>query len=160
MLENVSSTHLGKMRKDKLYAFGSLALFVWISMTYFLFVHRPNAEAVRRRLTSFGGQQNERESISQSLSQMVQRVNEFEVRLKRTSDENRQLLLDLQEAVKESRVQEVQHPKNLAPKLKPLATQAPKEVLVEPFKDVKIAVLMFACNRVTVSKALDSLLGN
>jgi hypothetical protein len=32
-----------EMRKDSLYVCGSLALFAWIAMTYFLFMHRPNS---------------------------------------------------------------------------------------------------------------------
>jgi len=151
-----------KMRKDKLYAFGSLALFVWISMTYFLFVHKPNAEAVRRRL-AHGLAMDDKKEISIALSSLSDRVDSFEVRLKRTSLENNQLLQSLKQAVKESQAKNEK---------KPSALDATNSENSNKFKDnnndshqmhksaenVVIAVLMFACNRVTVSKALDSLL--
>lgn len=149
---NVGSKILTKMRKDRFYAFGSLALFVWISMTYFLFVHRPNAEAVRRRLV---GLVDKDKTVQDSIKEFRIKMNDFDQRLKRTSNENGQLLQTLLEAVKESRRQNEE--KSVASAGAP---QRPPKKVSEP-KDVSslvIAVLMFACNRVTVSKALDSLL--
>ena len=162
------------MRKDRLYFVGSVALFVWISMTYFLFVHRPNAEAVRRKLgldsvsggPSGSGGRSRSAGGDPSISAISKRIDTFEKRLKRTMEENGALLQALREAVKES------HQKN------EIAKKA-KEVLRS--SDIKygsnndegiggrkhdqaehnplvIAILMFACNRVTVSRALDSLL--
>ena len=134
------------MRKDRLYALGTLAFCIWMSMTYFLFVHRPNAEAVRRRL-GFDGKSS---ATTLTLTALSHRVDEFERRLKQTSDENSQLLHALQEAVKESHKQEEKR-NNGDVKQAPLAPWPIEENVVIP-------VLMFACNRVTVSKALEALL--
>jgi len=154
-----------KMRKDKLYAFGSLALFVWISMTYFLFVHRPNAEAVRKRLAA-GLVSDKDSNIQDSLDAFKIKIEDFETRLKRTSDENSQLLQTLIEAVKESRnnnqakhisASKVDKSEESGQKL--AEDHKNNENLVQKSSSsLVIAVLMFACNRVTVSKALDSLL--
>ena len=142
---------LFKMRKDRLYVFGSLTLFVWISMTYFLFVHRPNSEAVRRRLGL-----EDRSTLT--IASLSARINDFEIELKRTSDENSALLQALREAVKESH--SVEKLKKKAEKTVPDKKNAEKpiEINAGSTSDVVIAVLMFACNRVTVRKALDSLL--
>jgi len=134
------------MRKDRLYALGTLAFCIWMSMTYFLFVHRPNAEAVRRRL-GFDGKSS---ATTLTLTALSHRVDEFERRLKQTSDENSQLLHALQEAVKESHKQEEKR-NNGDVKQAPLAPWPIEENVVIP-------VSMFACNRVTVSKALEALL--
>ena len=90
------------MRKDKLYAVGSLALFVWMSMTYFLFVHRPNGEAVRRRLV---GLIDKDKTVSDSIDSFRIKLSDFEQRLKTASLDNSQLLETLLEAVNESRRQ-------------------------------------------------------
>merc|ERR1711976_978144 len=137
------------MRKDRLYALGTLAFCIWMSMTYFLFVHRPNAEAVRRRL-GFDG----KSSATLTLTALSHRVDEFEKRLKQTSDENSQLLQVLREAVKESQKQE-KHNNVEVPAKEP---NAAPPVAWSLEANVVIPVLMFACNRVTVAKALDSLL--
>ena len=135
------------MRKDRLYALGTMAFCIWMSMTYFLFVHRPNAEAVRRRL-GFDGKSS---ATTLTLTALSHRVDEFERRLKQTSDENSQLLHALREAVKESHKQEKRNDDDVKKAAAPLAPW-PIE------KNVVIPVLMFACNRVTVSKALENLL--
>ena len=143
---------LFKMRKDRLYVFGSLTLFVWISMTYFLFVHRPNSEAVRRRLGL-----EDRSTLT--IASLSARINDFEIELKRTSDENSALLQALREAVKES--QSAEKLKKKAEKTVPDKknyAEKPIKINAGSTSDVVIAVLMFACNRVTVRKALDSLL--
>ena len=138
------------MRKDRLYALGTLAFCIWMSMTYFLFVHRPNAEAVRRRL-GFDG----KSSATLTLTALSHRVDEFEKRLKQTSDENSQLLQVLREAVKESQKQE-KHKNNVEVPAKEPNAAPPVAWSLQA--NVVIPVLMFACNRVTVAKALDSLL--
>lgn len=143
---------ISKMRKDKLYAIGSLALFVWISMTYFLFVHRPNGEAVRRRLVGL----TDKETVQNSLNSFRIKIEDFEQRLKRNSDENNQLLQTLLEAVKESRRQNDEE--NSARKRIQENSGNESDQKVAHQSSLVIAVLMFACNRVTVSKALDSLL--
>ena len=150
-----------KMRKDRLYALGSLTLFLWISMTYFLFVHRPNAEVFRRRLGL-----EERSKLS--VSSLAARIDEFEIKLKRTSDENSALLQALREAVKEKSLRLTNNNDKTTEKIvKIKVADAEKEIpmpeeMLNPNKisksDVAIAILMFACNRITVSKALDSLL--
>ena len=62
------------MKKDHLYAFGSLAILAWVAMTYFLFVHRPN---------------NNLEDIRRSrIGVLEQKLHEFEVKLKTSLDEN------------------------------------------------------------------------
>ena len=162
------------MRKDQLYAFGSLTLLVWISMTYFLFVHRPNAGAVRRRLGLSG------DGSSLSLESLAKRIDGFEIQLKQSENENNVLLEALRQAVKESRENKKsknkivavsgsnnnnkgQQAKSREIEVLEIKSDVHKEVVVDhdsnsASSNVVIAVLMFACNRVTVRKALDSLL--
>ena len=147
---------VNKMRKDRLYALGSLTLFLWISMTYFLFVHRPNAEVFRRRLGL-----EERSKLT--VASLANRIDEFEVKLKRTSDENSALLQALRDFVKNKTLHS--NSKQIKPIVKvPDAKNdipMPEEILDHnkiSKRDAVIAILMFACNRITVSKALDSLL--
>ena len=153
ILKSVNDFLSVKMRKDRLYAFGSLALFIWISMTYFLFVHKPNNEAVRRRFL----QLSDKREISQNIAVLSDRVSSFEQKLKRTSLENQQLLLALKEAVKES--QAADNVKKVVKNHHDQNEKSEKKIDVkQSAENVVIAVLMFACNRVTVAKALDSLL--
>ena len=157
------------MRKDQLYAFGSLTLFVWISMTYFLFVHRPNAGAVKRRLGL------SRDGSSLTVESLAKRIDGFEIQLKQSADENNVLLGALRQAVKESRENKKrkiaddnsnndkgQQAKSREIAVKEIKSDVHKEVVDHDSNsassNVVIAVLMFACNRVTVRKALDSLL--
>ena len=158
------------MRKDQLYAFGSLTLFVWISMTYFLFVHRPNGGAVRRRLGLSG------DGSSLTIESLAKRIDGFEIQLKQSADENNVLLEALRQAVKESRENKKrkiaddnsnndkgQQAKSREIEVLEIKSDVHKEVVVDhdsnsASSNVVIAVLMFACNRVTVRKALDSLL--
>ena len=157
------------MRKDQLYAFGSLTLFIWISMTYFLFVHRPNAGAVKRRLGLSG------DGSSLTIESLAKRIDGFEIQLKQSADENNVLLEALRQAVKESRENKKrkiaddnsnndkgQQAKSREIAVKEIISDVHKEVVDHDSNsassNVVIAVLMFACNRVTVRKALDSLL--
>ena len=143
------------MRKDKLYAVGSLALFVWMSMTYFLFVHRPNGEAVRRRLV---GLIDKDKTVSDSIDSFRIKLSDFEQRLKTASLDNSQLLETLLEAVNESRRQKDEEKSvEINDANKKRGQKSPDKDVVQK-SSLVIAVLMFACNRVTVSKALDSLL--
>lgn len=50
MIKTTYETLMSEMKRETLYIFGSLALFAWIAMTYFLFVHRPSSslEEIRR----------------------------------------------------------------------------------------------------------------
>lgn len=151
------------MRKDRLYALGSFALFVWICMTYFLFVHRPNAEAVRRRL---GLQDIHDKNGGGSLSalSLSHRMDSFEHNLKKTVEANSELLQALREAVKESQDEKAAAAAAAAVVAARSDNErrnnhiAVRDVPPVKKKNVVIAILMFACNRVTVSKALDSLL--
>lgn len=139
-----------KMRKDTLYALGSVALFAWICMTYFLFVHRPNLEAARRRQGGGNGS-------DLTLSSLAKRVDAFEAKLKKSSQENSQLLVALKKAVQEGQSQRDQLKKNLpqdAAAHDSSSTSSKRATTTQ----LVIPVLMFACNRVTVNKALDSLL--
>ena len=129
------------MRRDRVCIFGSIALLAWISMTYFLFMHRPG-------LADTG-------SSSGDLNSLKVRFANFELKLKQHIDQNNAFLQHLQSSLAKKRAVE---------------TKAGKSPVVESSKDksvirsqgvaekVVIPVLMFACNRVTVSKALDSLL--
>ena len=154
------------MRKDQLYAFGSLTLFIWISMTYFLFVHRPNAGAVKRRLGLSG------DGSSLTIESLAKRIDGFEIQLKQSADENNVLLEALRQAVKESRNKnsnkiaddgsnkghQVKSPPIEVKEIKPVRKDEVDHDSNSASSNVVIAVLMFACNRVTVKKALDSLL--
>ena len=145
------------MRKDTLYIFGSLALFAWVAMTYFLFVHRPNhnvSDLQRSRLES-----------------LQERIHTFEVRLNESLETNQAFLVKMKEAIdlKNSGLSDKAF-KSVSAKSpgkekgidgpvrsEPVSEKATKvSEAVEP--DVVIPVLMFACNRVTVNLALDSLL--
>merc|ERR1712018_222071 len=90
-------------------------------------------------------------------------MGEFEVKLKRTSDENSALLQTLRDFVKNKTLHS--NSKQIKPIVKvPDAKNdipMPEEILDHnkiSKRDAVIAILMFACNRITVSKALDSLL--
>jgi hypothetical protein len=69
------------MRKDTLYIFGSLALFAWVAMTYFLFVHRPN-DLKKPRLDALLG-----------------RIQNFEIRLNESLEEGRTFLAKIKDVV-------------------------------------------------------------
>ena len=105
-------------------------------------------------------------NIQDSLDAFKIKIEDFETRLKRTSDENSQLLQTLIEAVKESRnnnqakhisASKVDKSEESGQKLAENHKNNEKSVQ-KSSSSLVIAVLMFACNRVTVSKALDSLL--
>ena len=127
--------------------------------------YRPNAEAVRKRLAA-GLVSDKDSNIQDSLDAFKIKIEDFETRLKRTSDENSQLLQTLIEAVKESRnnnqakhisASKVDKSKESGQKLAENHKNNENSVQ-KSSSSLVIAVLMFACNRVTVSKALDSLL--
>ena len=111
-------------------------------------------------------------NVQDSLDAFKHKIEDFETRLKRTSNENSQLLQTLLEAVKESRnnnnqvkhISDSEISKKSEEKLdesgqKSVENRKNNENLVQKSStSLVIAVLMFACNRVTVTKALDSLL--
>ena len=152
------------MRKDTLYIFGSLALFAWVAMTYFLFVHRPNhsvSDLQRSRLES-----------------LQDRVHTFEVRLNESLEANQLFLAKIKEAVEQrlsdkafssptsSSSSSSTSAAKSSEKGKPIDGPVKSESVSEKTSKVSeavdqnevIPVVMFACNRVTVNLALDSLL--
>merc|ERR1712038_1358878 len=135
------------MRKDQLYAFGSLTLFVWISMTYFLFVHRPNAGAVKRRLGLSG------DGSSLTIESLAKRIDGFEIQLKQSRNKNSNKIAD----DGSNKGHQVKSPIEVK-EIKPVRKDEVDHDSNSASSNVVIAVLMFACNRVTVKKALDSLL--
>ena len=123
-------------------------------MTYFLFVHRPNADAVRKKLGYFSRTTEEEKG---SFSALSSRIEDFEARLKKSNSDNSELLKALKEAVKESKDDKNKLVEVV--KRQPIDGSNNVEVLkVANSLQHVIPVLMFACNRVTVKKALDSLL--
>ncbi len=134
------------MKKDKLYLFGTLALFAWISMTYFLFVHRPKS------VESSGSDRRLSE-----LNALKSRMTNFEFKLKESLAENSAFLKQVQDLLSHKNP-----PKDtLKDKAKDVvANVVDKKRVVKEKEDFSnvIPVLMFACNRVTVSKSLDNLL--
>ena len=149
------------MRKDTLYIFGSLALFAWVAMTYFLFVHRPNhsvSDLQRSRLES-----------------LQDRVHTFEVRLNESLEANQLFLAKIKEAVEQrlsdkafssptsssstsaAKSSEKGKPIDGPVKSEPVSEKTSKVSEAVDQNEV-IPVVMFACNRVTVNLALDSLL--
>jgi len=150
------------MRRDHLYMFGTLATAAWMMMTYFLFVNRPDSVKLKQKINSNresdGYKAAERLQSSSGLDQLFARVEEFGLKLKKQSEENEQLLrevYDLKEnwllpAAKEAPLES--HSGRIAPSaVSGAATEKQEE-------DVVIPILMFACNRPTVRKALDPLL--
>ena len=154
-----------EMRKDTLYAFGSLAVFAWVAMTYFLFVHRPHISLEEVRRTR--------------IVALKDRTEDFEVKLNGSLEESSVLLARVKD------ISQLKHSpnKNLG-QIEPVAKKTSQESNLDKKKDVDlkddvqepvvevqdkvvaavddlaavIPVLMFACNRVTVNIALDSLL--
>ena len=92
------------MRKDRVYVLGSLALFLWMCMTYFLFVHSPNAErAVRRR---FGlnpiAASDGNDAADNSIDALAKRVDAFDHRLKSKSEDASRILEEAREELDEA----------------------------------------------------------
>lgn len=150
-----------EMRKDTLYAFGSLAIFAWVAMTYFLFVHRPHISLEEVRRTR--------------IVALKDRTQDFEVKLNGSVEESSVLLArvkDLAESKhspnkKVAKIEPVMKKKsqdsNLVTKFDEdlkVDVKEPVEVKDKVVEDLGavIPVLMFACNRVTVNIAIDSLL--
>ena len=141
------------MRKGTLYIFGSLALFAWAAMTYFLFIHRPNNLADLRKL---------------KIDALQDRIQTFEVRLNESLEESSAFLAKIKEIInkksepfidkafisstKESKKETL---KNEVANLEGVEQSQQKHGIDQ---SEVIPVLMFACNRVTVNIALESLL--
>jgi alpha-1,3-mannosyl-glycoprotein beta-1,2-N-acetylglucosaminyltransferase len=137
------------MKKDKLYVCGSLALFAWIAMTYFLFVHRPQEGRVAIERDT--GRLAE-------LNSLKSRMSNFEFKLKENIDQNGAFLRQLQEILLQSRNS------NSKPKSDKISSKTKEEknsltdAEIKTDEKIVIPVLMFACNRVTINRALDNLL--
>ena len=136
------AAHFGKMRRDKLYAFGMVAIFGWMVITYILFTHQPPIFESKFTRTH----RNKIETVA--FSKLNENVDLFSVRLKQQIKESNQLLLDLREIVDDRRKIQEQ------PKVNKVTST---EKLENP-ANVVIPILMFACNRVSVSKAIEPLL--
>ncbi len=118
-------------------------------MTYFLFVHRPkSAES-----SGSGG------ARLSELNSLKSRMTNFEFKLKESLSENSAFLKQVQDIL-------LSNKKASKDTLKIKAKDVVKDVVdkkksaikeKEDFSNV-IPVLMFACNRVTISKSLDNLL--
>jgi hypothetical protein len=157
------------MRKDRLYILGSIVLTLWVCITYLLFAHRPKPDLV-----------NTADALRLQLD-LKRDLDTFERRLRHQLKDNGILLKELQVL----RNDQIVHPdkaKNADGEQKFVDganeyEEAPpgvgggigdasggvrekKESLggANQKANVVIPVLMFACNRVTVTKALDLLL--
>ena len=135
------------MKKDKLYLFGTLALCAWISMTYFLFVHRPKS------VESSGSG----DRISE-LNSLKSRMTNFEFKLKESLAENSAFLKQVQDILLSNKKPSKDTLKDKAKEV--VGDDADKKKAIKEKEDFSnvIPVLMFACNRVTISKSLDNLL--
>ena len=121
-------------------ALGSVALGVWIIMTYFMFVHRPDMVGKQRQT-----------QVDSRLAKLSDDVQSFSIRLKQQINDNAELLEAL-ESIKSQAVKDVA----AAPIAEPAVEKKPVEEAVDD--SPVIPVLMFSCNRPTVSKAIDPLL--
>ena len=136
------AAYFGKMRRDTLYAFGIVAIFGWMVITYILFTHQP--PIFESKFTRTHKSKNDLKAFFK----LNENVDRFSVRLKQQIKESDQLLLDLKEIVDDRRkIQDT-------PQVK---SGMVTEKLENP-ANVVIPILMFACNRVSVSKAIDPLL--
>lgn len=159
------------MRKDTFNILGALTIFSWAGMTYLLFTHRPSNEA---------GQ------YQRQFRDLTGRVGQLESKVKDQLKENSVLLEKLKdikgrggtkfEDITGGRKDEpgtggggkfvdganeydgVKKDEKVEDSVDVAATgQRPQESVANDEKPV-IAILLFACNRVTVNKAIDSLL--
>jgi hypothetical protein len=153
-----------EMRKDTLYAFGSLAVFAWVAMTYFLFVHRPHIslEEIRRtRIVALKDRAQDFEvklngSIEES-SILLARVKDI-AELKNTPHKNLGQIEPAKKTIQESNLEKKIDKDLINDVQEPVVEVHDKEVAAVDDLSAVIPVLMFACNRVTVNIALDSLL--
>lgn len=138
------------MKKDTVFAFGSLALFAWVSITWFLFVHRPNISMEELRKDTFS-----------RIKDLQDRVDRFDGQLKENLNQTSFIIDIIKSGIKKTNV--------VTPKVeRSVTTTTTPEVPrfnectnssnnPDLFANI-IPVLVIACNRVTVSKALESLL--
>ena len=87
------TAYFGKMRRDKLYAFGVFCILGWMVVTYVLFTHQP--PIFETKFT-----RSHRNKIDhESFSKLGRNIDRFSVRLKKQMEESDQLLVDLKEIV-------------------------------------------------------------
>ena len=129
------------MRRDQLYLYGLLASAAWMLMTYFLFANRPESVKVRKVSESSVS------TLSPGLVQLSARVELFGQKLLQQAENNEQLLQE---------VQQLRQARQMSESLNQVEEPAAVQPAVS--NDVVIPILMFACNRPTVRKALDPLL--
>ena len=135
------SAIFGKMRRDKVYAFGVICIFGWMIMTYILFTHQPPIFESKLSRTYT------KKIDHDSFSKLNKNIDRFSVRLKQQIKESDQLLVDLKEVV-QTRNSQVKKDTTTE-----ILTEKPRHV-----ENAVIPILMFACNRVSVTKAIDPLL--
>ena len=135
------SAIFGKMRRDKVYAFGVICIFGWMIMTYILFTHQPPIFESKFSRTYT------RKIDHTSFSKLSNNIDRFSVRLRQQIKESDQLLVDLKEVVQTRNSQVKKETTTETP------TEKPRHV-----ENAVIPILMFACNRVSVTKAIDPLL--
>ena len=140
------TAYFGKMRRDKLYAFGVICIFGWLVVTYVLFTHQP---PIRTKFTS-----SHRNKINHnSFSKLGRNIDQFSVSLKQQMQQSNKLLLDLKEIVEGERIgSEKEKQKKKKEEFEVVTEKQPAP------ENVVIPVLIFACNRVSVTKAIDPLL--
>ena len=116
-------------------------------MTYFLFANRPESVKVRKVASESSA------TLSPGLAQLSDRVELFGQKLRQQAEDNEQLLREVNQ-LRETR----QMSESLNQVEEPKAAAAEEAVAAAPPQNVVIPILMFACNRPTVRKALDPLL--
>ena len=141
------TAYFGKMRRDKLYAFGVFCILGWMVVTYVLFTHQP--PIFETKFT-----RSHRNKIDhEAFSKLGRNIDRFSVRLKKQMDESDQLLIDLKEiVVREKSRKEKEKEQKEKQEIEVVTEKQPK------LENVVIPVLMCACNRVSVTKAVDALI--
>jgi len=128
-----------------LYLVGVLAWGAWMLMAYFLFVRRPE--------TMGKSSSGEKRSLESRLSKLSASIEAFGQKLERQLKDNQELLRVVEDDILVSNAADrSKDVKVSSPEVATPAKASPAE------KELVIPVLMFACNRPTVRKAIDPLL--
>ena len=144
------ASYFGKMRRDKVYAFGVICIFGWMVVTYILFSHEP--PIFESKFT-----RSHRNKIDhEAFYKLRNNIDRFSVRLKQQMRESDQLLVDLKDIVDRQKSEEQNRQRSQEQKLE-VKTEFVTKDPPKP-ENVVIPILMFACNRVSVTKAIDPLL--
>ncbi|XP_067002975.2 alpha-1,3-mannosyl-glycoprotein 2-beta-N-acetylglucosaminyltransferase isoform X2 [Anabrus simplex] len=151
------------MRKNQLCFFACVTLCLWAAVTYYLFTHRPMST-----------------KVVDSAFKVEDNIEELELRLKKQFADNEQLLNRLKDIIKSPNEWKGDSPSEVVPVpdnendvavVPVVEVKPPQEESDDELKRVRaiaqrqlpdggpvIAVLVFACNRVTVKKCIDQLL--